>query len=283
MELDPGGTAAAADAFLLVEVPLPWPKEITDHPCLEGAADVGARVQGVVPSEATATTGEYAVTLYRRPRWPFVGYERREIRGPIDQIAAMCRRVIDAPIEGADVTDLLVCSHGTRDRCCGSLGTALFFAAARPGGVRVRRTSHTGGHRFAPTAVLLPEGTVWGWLDDALLAAVLERSGDIGKVIPHYRGSTALAAPAAQVAERAVLATVGWSWLDTPRHAEVVERQREGERDGDRSVVRVASEVGSWRAVVDRIGSRPQPLCGVDLSAARKADDVLRLVELTAD
>ena len=274
MEVDPGGTAAAADAFLLVEVPLPWPKEITDHPSLEGANDVGARVQGVVPSELTATTGEYAVTLYRRPGWPFVRYERREIRGPIDEISAMCRRVIDAPVEDADVTDLLVCTHGSRDRCCGSMGTALFFAASRPTDVRVRRTSHTGGHRFAPTAVLLPEGTVWGWLDDAVLSAVLERSGDIGKVIPHYRGSTALAAPPAQVAERAVMAAVGWSWLDTPRSASVAEQ------DGDRTVVAVESEVGSWRAVVERVGTRPQPLCGVDLTAAKKTDDVWRLVEL---
>ena len=277
IETDPAGTAVAADAFLLVEVPLPWPKEITDHPSLEGSGDVGARVQGVVPSEVTATTGEYAVTLYRRPGWPFVRYERREIRGPIDEIAAMCRAVIDAPVEADDVTDLLVCTHGSRDRCCGSMGTALFFAAPRPAGVRVRRTSHTGGHRFAPTALLLPEGTVWAWLDDALLAAVLERSGDIGKVMPHYRGSTALAAPAVQVAERALFEAVGWAWLDTPRRGEVVEQ------DGDRSVVHIESALGSWRAVVERVGTRPQPLCGVELSDAKKSDDVLRLVDLAEE
>jgi len=276
MEADPAGTAVAADAFLLVEVPLPWPKEITDHPSLAGPGELGARVQGIVPPETTAASGEYAVTLYRRPGAPFVRYERREIRGPIDQIAARCRAVIDAPVDGSEERDLLVCTHGSRDRCCGSLGTALFFGTARPAGVRVRRTSHTGGHRFAPTAVLLPEGTVWAWLDDAVLAAVLDRAGDVGKVLPHYRGSTAMPSPALQVAERAVFEAVGWSWLDTPRSGEVVGH------DGKRTVVRIDSPVGSWQAVVERVGRRPQPLCGVDLSGAKKTDDQFRLVSIVS-
>jgi len=271
-DTDPAGTAAAADAFLLVELPLPWPKEITDHPSLEGASDLGARVQGVVPSD----TGEYGITLYRRPGWPFVRYERREIRGSMDEIPATCRAVFDAPVEASDVTDLLVCTHGSRDRCCGSLGTALFFGMAQPAGVRVRRTSHTGGHRFAPTALLLPEGTAWAWLDEALLTAVLERTGEVAKVIPHYRGSTAMSTPALQVAERAVFEAVGWSWLDTPRSGEVVGL------DGERTVVRIDSPVGSWQAVVQRVGTRPQPLCGVDLSGAKKTDDELRLVSLVS-
>jgi hypothetical protein len=271
---DPAGTAAAADAFLLVEVPLPWPKEITDHHCLAGASDLGGRVQGVVPSEATATTGEYAVTLYRRGGSPFVRYERREVRGPIDQIAAMCRSVIDAPPDDTEVHDVLVCTHGSRDRCCGSLGTALFFAAARPPGVRMRRTSHTGGHRFAPTAVLLPEGTAWAWLDEELLSRIVNRSGDVGDVLPHYRGSTALTPPAVQVAEGQVFARVGWQWLDTSRWGEVVDE------DEDRTAVRIDSEIGSWRAVVERVGTRPQPLCGVPPGSEKKADDELAVVEL---
>ena len=48
---------------------------------------------------------------------------------------------------------LLVCTHGGRDRCCGSDGTRLFQALFPPPGVRVWRTSHTAGHRFAPTAI----------------------------------------------------------------------------------------------------------------------------------
>ena len=58
---------------------------------------------------------------------------------------------IPEPVRGR-VTDVLVCTHGTRDTCCGSLGTRL-WRDLDAGGATVRRTSHTGGHRFAPTAV----------------------------------------------------------------------------------------------------------------------------------
>mgnify|MGYP000057586495 CR=1 FL=1 len=33
---DPIGTAGEYDAYVLVEVPLPWPREITEHPILSG-------------------------------------------------------------------------------------------------------------------------------------------------------------------------------------------------------------------------------------------------------
>ena len=74
---------------------------------------------------------------------------------------------------------VLVCMHGQRDRCCALLGAPVEAAlnAARPG-VAVRST-HLGGHRFAPTAVALPLGAMFGRLDAAdagpLLDALDER------------------------------------------------------------------------------------------------------------
>lgn len=276
-DTDPAGTAAAADAFLLVEVPLPWPKEITDHPALSGlgavAGELGARVQGVVP-DTGSRHGARRVTLYSRPGPLFDGYERREVVGAEDELVQSCTSLPEAEPLGDGTRDLLVCSHGARDRCCGSLGTALHAIAPARGGLRVSRTSHTGGHRFAPTAVLLPEGTVWGWLTAEALASIVDRTAPVEEVLPHYRGSTAMPAPAVQFAERAVFADVGWSWLDTPRRGRVVAS------GDDTSEVEISSTLGTWHATVARLGERPQPVCGAEPSMATKLDPVFELVEL---
>ncbi len=103
---------------------------------------------------------------------------------------------------------LLVCTNGRRDLCCAVRGRPVALAAAtrRPG--QVWETSHTGGHRFAPTAVLLPSGQMLARLDADL--AVLALDGAARGELParlhgprHDRGRSGLT-PAAQAAESAV-------------------------------------------------------------------------------
>ncbi len=275
---DPAGTAIRARAVLLVDLPLPWPKDIADHPALAGevaalAAGLGARLQGVVPDPARAARGEALVVLHRAGQGDFRGYERHAVVTSAGDLAAGVRAVAasTAPEPGLDV---LVCGHGSRDRCCGSLGTALHAAAGAQPGIQIHRTSHLGGHRFAPTAVLLPEGTAWAWLDDALLGAIVDRRVPPAALRAHYRGSLAMPHPAVQVAEGEVFAAVGWGWLDHARRGAVVAAEP------DRWTVRIDGAAGSWVGVVVRTGSAPQPVCGRPLSAAAKADDHLRLVAL---
>jgi hypothetical protein len=273
---EPLGTAVHARALLLVEVPLPWPADIGDHPALadvvEAANAMGARVQGLVPDPDRAARGEALVVLHAAPDGPFRGYERRAAVVPAGELVKGLGDLQEAP-----AADLLVCSHGARDRCCGSLGTTLHAGAQRRDGLHLQRTSHLGGHRFAPTAVLLPQGTAWAWLDDALLGAILDRRVPPAALTGHYRGSLAMPHPSAQVVEGAVFAAVGWDWLDHGRQGSVVAE------DGDRWTVRIDSTAGTWHGVVERTGTAPQPVCGQPLAAAKKSDDHLRLVRLEQD
>lgn len=110
---------------------------------------------------------------------------------------------------------LLICTNGRRDVCCAIRGrpVALGAAAQLPG--RVWETSHTGGHRYAPTGVLLPSGATLARLDvplavQALAAAARDElpTGLHGPV--HDRGASGL--PAHQ---RAAVSAV--------RHAAAVE------------------------------------------------------------
>lgn len=68
---------------------------------------------------------------------------------------------------------VLVCTHGKRDRCCAEHGLAFYreLAARWPTGGAVTpdlwQSTHLGGHRFAATAVTLPDGYQYGRLSPA--------------------------------------------------------------------------------------------------------------------
>lgn len=77
-----------------------------------------------------------------------------------------------APMAGGD--HLFVCTHANRDARCGAWGEPFFAAVrdeieARGTIAHVHRTSHIGGHRFAATCIVYPQGIWYGNLrpDDA--------------------------------------------------------------------------------------------------------------------
>src|SRR5690606_16306501 len=174
-------------------VPLPWPSDIAEHGDLAGVAAAlaaaGLRLQGLVPGPERDPAGDRRILGFVRPAGPFDRYRAVSWAAPAASLSEALAAVADSaasaapdpggPGDGLDAgraarpaavpeaeRHVLVCTHGRRDACCGALGTRL--STALPGlgpEVRVWRTSHTGGHRFAPTALVLPEGTAWAYLD----------------------------------------------------------------------------------------------------------------------
>lgn len=160
---------------------------------------------------------------------------------------------------------LLLCTNGRRDLCCATRGRPLALAAAAAFPDRVWESSHTGGHRFAPTGVLLPQGRYLGRLDLALAGAAL-RAADRGELPTalagsgHDRGACRLTAPE-QVAEATVRARIGEAVADAldasawPGHP-----RPEGARhadDGPATRVTVRHTDGrSWQVTV-RQGTGP--------------------------
>lgn len=292
--VDPIGSAPNRTSFLVVEVPLPWPRDVKaiDELAPVRAAAKAAkregrrwRLQAIVPHDAN---GAARVIAYSLPDHPFDGYLRREVEAEASEVVDAAVALIEGPAgDGSaptvdDGADLLVCTHGRRDACCGSSGTALWHELTdRPdvmGATALRRTSHTGGHRFAPTAIHLPTGTVWAWLDVDRVGRMLARDEPVGDLLDFYRGSTAMASTAEQVVERAIFAEVGWSWLDDRRESRIVESA------GDRTVVEIDQWTGAgaratWRGETVVRGSSPVPDCGAPLDEAHKTAPVVELVE----
>jgi hypothetical protein len=284
----PAGSAASAAAFLLIELPLPWPSEITEHPALQEVAPIAAshraRVQGLVPDPAVAAVvpGRTRVVLYRRPPDPFLRFHRQERVVPTEELAPEVEQLLvaameDGPEDGP--VDVLVCTHGSRDVCCGGDGLRThrgLTALALPG-VRVWRTSHTGGHRFAPTAVTFPDGRAWARVDAETLAALVTRSLDPGTAARHDRGCAGFSDPFVQAADSAALAAEGWRWLDLPRVAESVV----GDESRRTVTLTAVGEPVGYRAEVIVRRVVPVPDCGRPLSEARKSSQELEVVALT--
>jgi hypothetical protein len=298
--LDPVGSAGYYDGFLLVEQPLPWPFDVGSQPELVEVAKVAAsarlrlqaviRVGGTEGSEDEIESSELSespdgtgrrrrIICYRSARTGWAGPLVRSERlvANVGALAEAATELIGAELVDADLAgttpaplqqvDLLVCTHGRRDTCCGARGMELVNELRRqepfssPVGLRLWRTSHTGGHRFAPTAVLLPTATMWAWADPELLYAAASAEGTAGEWLERYRGCATVGTPAQQAVERAVLAQVGWPFLRSFRRASDV---------GDGVVQLEAEPGGVWEAEV-REGRRvPQPDCRTSPELATK-------------
>jgi hypothetical protein len=132
-----------------------------------------------------------------------------------------CARV-DTPLH-------LVCVHGRRDRCCAQRGMPVYnaFAEQLPSDA-VWQTSHLGGHRFAATMVVLPEGICYGRVEASEAGAIIAAHASGQLYAPErMRGRCALAseAQAAEVALREQLAERGLDairWLGSDKGDDVV-------------------------------------------------------------
>ncbi len=170
--------------------------------------------------------------------------------------------------------DVLVCTHGRRDQCCGSMGTLLYeqlgavfeaSGAMSSGVVSSRqRISHTGGHRFAPTAITFPDGYAWAHVDAEVLDLIVARAEPPEHFASHCRGACFVGGAPEQAADRAALVAVGWDWADGAREAVVVGF----DRSSMATTVRITGLLvdGSMRAFdVTSVpaGQVPSPTCGI--------------------
>lgn len=288
--VDPIGSAGRFDAVLLVEWPLPWPADVAQIPALAAAsADPRARVMTVVPIIDDALDDGLTRVVHRRRVGTnrLEGVDHRVALAEVPDLLAQLLGAIDEDTigwpsaVGASPPEVLVCAHGRRDPCCGRWGTLLHVElAARSTDVRVWRCSHTGGHRFAPTAVTFPDGRAWAYVDADLLEAVIARTADLDELLPHDRGTTAVDMWA-QVAERELFARTGWAWLDH----DLTEATTDVADDGRSASVRLR-----WRAPDGRTGGAigevevtrtvPVLVCGLPPESARKSSVELALRSL---
>ncbi len=276
---DPIGTAKAVETRLIVEMAQPWQRDVLGSRrsaeglrlLVEGAQERGLLdgFSAILPDHEYSRKDHTRFLFLRKPPGPFAVFEKEDFLVPDGELVA----VIEALLEGSDglsrferyrqdtvgVREILVCTHGSRDVCCGKFGYPLYDLLRRRhaanGKLRVWRTSHTGGHRFAPTLIDYPEGRLWGHLEPWAAERITARRGPVSDLRPFYRGWSGLGSPFEQVAEREIFAREGWAWTGYLKEGGILTS------DGDRAEVRIAYESpdgavsGAYQATVETAGT----------------------------
>ncbi|MBN0046500.1 sucrase ferredoxin [Streptomyces actuosus] len=265
------GTAATARTWLLLEQPGPWGAGAltSSHldPVLGRALENAAQGTGVRIA-LIRRPGRHADLRTPAPRRVFAAHtmpgnawlrtaavdDPRELLG-LD-LGALGRgdhggfdAVLGAgPHTGAPLA--LVCTNGKRDRCCALLGRPLAAELTASGVHGIWEVTHLGGHRFAPTVLVLPYGYAYGRAEAHGVKEVLRgvREGRI--VVEGCRGSSAWERPG-QAAELAVRRAAGVYAADV---LSVVSTDGPAPR---REVVVAHADGRRWRVVVTRSAALP--------------------------
>lgn len=223
-------TAASARAWLLIEAPGPWgARALTDNRFDPG---LGTELESAAAAHGIRTA------LIRRPGRHADGprpVRRRVFLAHTAPGSSWIRTTVlngrpgelldldFASLGGGDHGGLwdpyegeplaLVCTNGKRDRCCALLGRPLATELAASGSGDVWEITHIGGHRFAPTLLVLPYGYAYGRASAPVVKDVLEsvRNGHVPT--GHCRGRSTWDRPG-QAADLAVREHTGETRAD---------------------------------------------------------------------
>jgi hypothetical protein len=154
--------------------------------------------------------------------------------------------------QAVDHAVAVVCTHGRRDPCCAERGRPLAAAASARFPNEVWESTHVGGDRFAGNMVVFPHGLVFGRVEPAHGAEILEAVAEGRIPLDRYRGRTSMPMPS-QAADRAVRAELGLEGLDDVRHLDT-------RRDGGRARVRLDTISGETMVHLTRIELPPMRL-----------------------
>lgn len=219
--LAPGGTSIAVDTIVVIEVPLPWPKPMFGHPLLDGVKGKAelfggaARVLAAVPRDPV----NRKVYVWRRAG----GSATATAYTPTNLPQFLADLDGTNPPTGAamDPRAILICTQGSHDMCCGTLGQAEADALGQIADVPILQVSHTGGHRFAPTGMTLPDGRMWAYANAEEFLDAQNGRGNAAELAAKCRGWWGAAIGPAQAAEAAVFGQEGFGFNELDRSVAV--------------------------------------------------------------
>ncbi|MFF5531911.1 sucrase ferredoxin [Streptomyces cinerochromogenes] len=290
------GTAATATTWLLLEQPGPWgAKALTSSHldpalgrALEAAADgTGVRIALIRHPGRHADPGTppirqvYAAHTVPGRVWLHSATTRdprRLLELDFAGLGSGDHRSFGSVLDGRPHRGdplALVCTNGKRDRCCALLGRPLATELVASGVRGVWEVTHLGGHRFAPTVLVLPYGYAYGRAEAHTVKEALHGVQEGRVVVEGCRGCSA--------------------WERPGQAAELAVRSAANEyRAGVLSVVRTDGAAPRWEVTVGHADGRrwrvtvaqgaslpPRPeSCGAAVLGAPARMDVVEVREL---
>jgi hypothetical protein len=250
--LDPAGYAGSFDDAILMEIPLPWRKNLYEQadPLPQQAIDLMElwlehykqtgeyrhRPLLIAPDKEYSRDGFRRLMFYTRQGGSIAQFDKVEYSVPTDEMGELIWALYQAQdnlphfeqyrVQKDDyIRDILVCTHGTVDAACAKFGYPLYNDLRQNyanDDLRVWRVSHFGGHVFAPTLMDMPTGHYWAYVEEAQARQIVERSGSVGVMRGHYRGCAGLRSGFMQAAERELWQEYGWEWFTYRKSGEIL-------------------------------------------------------------
>jgi hypothetical protein len=238
------GSATNHQTYILVECPTPWVSEAFNSKWVPDnlrilVADVKRAKLSIhfllIANDETHREEQTTLLIYQQEKGSSNGYRKQEFKLPnIEQVAGVVRKwltgvSVDDEIASNTTRDILVCTHGSHDQCCAKYGNPFYFHAQNTifdlqlNHLRIWRSSHFGGHRFAPTAIDFPQGRYYGVLDQDTFKSILTQTGDIECLNKVYRGWGILPNPL-QILERELMLRLGWDWFNYKVTGKILEK-----------------------------------------------------------
>ena len=307
---EPGGSAPSWKRCVVIELEEPWESDVarSSHfppavsDILSNAERRGAptRLQCMTPDPEHSVEGHSRVMYFSRPDGPFATFRKEEFVVPVDDVGDLVGGLLEQR-EGlhrferyrqdtSQFRDILVCTHGTHDVCCATLGYPVYrllrneYARRMADSIRVWRVSHIGGHRFAPNLVDMPEGRNWVRMGHDDLRSLISRDSPVSELRKFYRGWVGLDSPYEQLVEREIFMREGWGWAGRM----VTSRLVGTGNDQERAEVRIefadsnGGGSGAYEATVERTGSVKRVDCpGVEETGEYPQYTVGRLVKVS--
>ena len=238
------GSATNHQTYILVECPTPWVSEAFNSKWVPDnlrilVADVKRAKLSIhfllIANDETHREEQTTLLIYQQEKGLSNGYRKQEFKLPnIEQVAGVVRKwltgvSLDDEIASNPTRDILVCTHGSHDQCCAKYGNPFYFHAQNTifdlqlNHLRIWRSSHFGGHRFAPTAIDFPQGRYYGVLDQDTFKSILTQTGNIECLNKVYRGWGILPNPL-QILERELMLHLGWDWFNYKVTGKILEK-----------------------------------------------------------
>lgn len=267
------GSASEHQIYVAIECPPPWASyDMESKGIPENLRELSEKIYDdydryqtrflLIYNEHLKQENMTRVLFFRKPSGFANAYSKQEFHlADIHDVAPLVKAyVMGEPIDHSPIhqptQDILICTHGSRDRCCARFGNPIYHQALKIvaerslQNVRIWQASHIGGHRMAPTAITFPDARYYGYLDSSSLTAILTQTGDIQSLKTVYRGWGILPW-AAQVVEKELLLTHGWDWLNYNVAARVIHHDEdEISNQVELSYKTLAGEQQTYRADV---------------------------------
>ena len=250
---DPVGHASTYDRIIIAEIPKPWPRSATNAPGVSQAlpdlvdhfqtlrmrsyrdnGEAGVKAQGlnvaliyVAPDPEYSSPGHKRVFHLSRPKEPFSAYCKEEFQVLEAGVTGLMEALLyqkpthqwQKALErsAGRVRELLVCTQGSVDTCCGTFGYPLYsqlrrLANSAAGELRVWQATHFQYHRFAPVVLDLPGARVWGAVSPDRAETLALRNMPRYMLLNCYIGWAGVEQGYMQAAEREALIREGWYW-----------------------------------------------------------------------